>query len=411
MQISIKGYITSKESELFYDCADRYAYNKFQNKFAISDGVSKSFFPKIWADVLVNKWVSQEWSTDIEFIEYCQKDWLKQVTEIVNEPDVKWFTKNAFNRKESGLATFIGLRFLKKKKDWYWKANALGDSFLFFVPTKFKDFSKECIVLSSKQKPIVFDNFPDYLSSLGNKHKGKKQPIEKLLTTGTFYLMTDALAEWFLNEKENAINKINVWQNQKDFERFVNEERLNEKLGNDDSAILTIQVEEDKRPGLDYIFEDVSDINELIEAQQKEIKASKKDKEEKLILQTEKSNNKSATEITQLVEPEENKLSEELETEMEKPKQGLLKRIFAKEEKEVSEEKEEIKTEEKTAALDEQQEENESSIKEGENDIEIQKSVDTGKNEGQESKRISKKESEVKDKKPKNSPKNAIDKF
>ena len=52
MQISIKGYITSKESELFYDCADRYAYNKSQNKFAISDGVSKSFFPKIWADVL-----------------------------------------------------------------------------------------------------------------------------------------------------------------------------------------------------------------------------------------------------------------------------------------------------------------------------------------------------------------------
>jgi hypothetical protein len=175
MQISIKGYITSKESELFYDCADRYAYNKSQNKFAISDGVSKSFFPKIWADVLVNKWVDSKEFDEAQFILDCQKDWLNQVTEIVNKPDAKWFTKNAFNRKESGLATFVGLRFYKKKKEWFWKADALGDSFLFFVPKKIKDFSKECIVLSSKQEPIVFDNFPDYLSSLGNNHKGEKQ--------------------------------------------------------------------------------------------------------------------------------------------------------------------------------------------------------------------------------------------
>jgi hypothetical protein len=50
------------------------------------------------------------------------------------------------------------------------------------------------------------------------------------MTSGTFYLMTDALAEWFLNEKDNAISKIGLWQNQKDFERFVDEERQNKKL-------------------------------------------------------------------------------------------------------------------------------------------------------------------------------------
>ncbi|PQJ69653.1 hypothetical protein [Polaribacter butkevichii] len=405
MQISIKGYITAKESELFYDCADRYAYNKSQNKFAISDGVSKSFFPKIWADVLVNKWVDSKEFDEAKFILDCQKDWLNQVTEIVNKPDSKWFTKNAFNRKESGLATFVGLRFYKKKKEWFWKADALGDSFLFFVPKKIKDFSKECIVLSSKQEPIVFDNFPDYLSSLGNNHKGEKQLKENLLTSGTFYLMTDALAEWFLNEKEDAISKINVWQNQKDFERFVVEERYNKKLGNDDSAILMITIIEDEKDVLDYVLEDVSDINELIKDEQKEIEVSKKGKEEELILQKENSNSEISSEEIKQEEPLEKELPEEIKTENEKQKKGFLKRIFGKEENVDS--TEEVEKSEKH----QKEEEEEPSSKDRENKIEIEKPDDSEKNESQESETISEKESEVKDTIPKNSPKNAIDKF
>lgn len=415
MQISIKGYITSKESELFYDCADRYAYNKSQNKFAISDGVSKSFFPKIWADVLVNRWVDSKEFDETQFILDCQKDWLKQVTEIVNKPDAKWFTKNAFNRKESGLATFVGLRFFKKKKDWYWKADALGDSFLFFVPNKFKDFSKECIVLSSKQEPIVFDNFPDYLSSLGSNHKGKKQLKESPMIAGTFYLMTDALAEWFLNEKGNSICKIDVWQNQKDFERFVDEERHNEKLGNDDSAILTIKIEEDKKDKLTYVLEVVSDIDELIKVQQKEIEVSEKAKEQELILQKENSNSEIPTEQTQQEKPKQNKLSEEVETELEKPKKGIIEKgkelIFGKKEKEQPIETEEIETNEKIKVTEKHQNEKETSSQDEENNIEIEKSESLENKEVRENGTKRKEEPESKAKKPNKPSQNITDKF
>jgi hypothetical protein len=412
MQISIKGYITSKESELFYDCADRYAYNKSQNKFAISDGVSKSFFPKIWADVLVNKWVDSKEFDEAQFILDCQKDWLNQVTEIVNKPDAKWFTKNAFNRKESGLATFVGLRFYKKKKEWFWKADALGDSFLFFVPKKIKDFSKECIVLSSKQEPIVFDNFPDYLSSLGNNHKGEKHLKENPLTSGTFYLMTDALAEWFLNEKDNAISKINVWQNQKDFERFVDEERHNEKLGNDDSAILIIKIEEDKKVELTYVLEDVSDINELVKVQQKEIEVSEKAKEQELILQKENSNSEISTEQAK---PEENKLSEEVTTEIEKPKKGIIEKskewLLGKKENEHSAEQKEIESDEKVEISEKHQKEEEPSSQDEENKTEIEKSDDSEKKESQEIEPKSKGEPESNTKTPNKPSQNITDKF
>jgi len=385
MQISIKGYITSKESELFYDCADRYAYNKSQNKFAISDGVSKSFFPKVWADVLVNKWVDSKEFDEVQFILDCQKDWLKQVTEIVNKPNAKWFTKNAFNRKEAGLATFVGLRFYKKKKEWFWKADALGDSFLFFVPKNSKNFSKECIILSSIKEPIIFDNFPDYLSSFGNKHKGEKQKKENPLRSGTFYLMTDALAEWFLTEKEDAIGKISVWQNQKDFEHFVDEERHNKKLGNDDTAFLSIKIEDDKKDELTYVLEDVSSINKLVEVQQKEIEESEKAKEQELILNQENTDSGISIEEKQVIEPLENILPEEVETEIEKPKKSLFKRIFGKDENESSNEKKEIEIDEKTEATEEQQKEIEPSNRSEENNSKIEKSEISKKNESQKS--------------------------
>ena len=40
-------------------------------------------------------------------------------------------------------------------------------------------FSHEIeIKLSTKPEPIVFDNFPDYLSSIGSSHKGEKKSIK-----------------------------------------------------------------------------------------------------------------------------------------------------------------------------------------------------------------------------------------
>lgn len=318
MKISIKGYIAPKEAELYYDCADRYAYNTDQNKFALSDGVSKSFFPKIWADVLVNQWVQSKEFEEFEFIKNCQKNWLNQVTEIVEKPDARWFTKNAFNRNEPGLATFVSLQFFRRKDDWCWKANALGDSFLFFIPKDFKDFDVEIISHSSKSEPIVFDNFPDYLSSRGNNHKGEKKTIEKPLSVGTFYLLTDALAEWFLEQKENAINKIKVWQSQTDFERFVNEERLNKNLGNDDSAILIIEIENDNNTCLNYISEAVSNIDELIKEQQEILDKKQESDQEKTEPQRKKEPEKGTIELV------ENNVDEEINDR--KIKKGLFQK-------------------------------------------------------------------------------------
>ena len=233
--------------------------NTDNHRFAIADGVSKSFFPDYWADILVNNFIAIENNIELS-IEKCQAEWLEKINEKVSAPNVKWYTKNAFIKQESGLATFVGLRFENDK----WFANALGDSFLFFLPNGKVGFD-EWIKLSSKPLPVVFDSFPDYFSSR-NKQHGKVKSIEHTLVEGTFYLMTDALAEWVFCQQEKAIEEITgKWHSQDEFERSVTELRLLNFLNNDDSAILIIEIKDDEKTKLSYDNVEIQSLSKLAE--------------------------------------------------------------------------------------------------------------------------------------------------
>jgi len=343
MKVSIKGFITCKSAEQYIDCADNYAVNKSSHRFSVSDGVSKSFFPKVWSEILVTQFVERTDLKENELIKVCQEEWQKRIDEIVSLPDTKWFTKSQYNRKDPALATFVGLQFFEKEKKW--SASALGDSFLFFVPNGFKDYQKELVKLSSKTEPIVFDNFPDYLTSIGGSHKGRAKEKSGNLRNGTFYLMTDALAEWFIKEGENAIGKITVWKSQADFERFITQAIEENQLTNDDCAILCIELTEVEKKGIDYPKIQVTDLNDLItdqEAEKEKIKLKK--------LEEEKIKEQKEAEIQNAKELEtsynETVISESLESESkeETPKEGLLAKakgfFFSGKEKEENKETE-----------------------------------------------------------------------
>jgi hypothetical protein len=268
MKVTIKGFITCKSAEQYIDCADNYAVNNNSHIFSVSDGVSKSFFPKVWSEILVSQFVERTDLKESELIKVCQEEWQKRIDEIVRLPETKWFTKSQYNRKDPALATFVRLQFLEKEKKW--SASALGDSFLFFVPKGYKDYQKDLIRLSSKVEPIVFDNFPDYLTSIGESHKGRAKEEGGNLRNGIFYLMTDALAEWFIKEGENAIGKITVWKTQADFERFIRQAIDDNQLTNDDCAILCIELSEIEKKGINYTKIQVTDLNDLITDQEAE---------------------------------------------------------------------------------------------------------------------------------------------
>lgn len=349
MKVSIKGFITCKSAEQYIDCADNYDVNENSHRFSVSDGVSKSFFPKVWSEILVTQFVERTDLTENELIKVCQEEWQRKIDEIVSLPDTKWFTKSQYNRKDPALATFVGLQFFVKEKKW--SATAQGDSFLFFVPNNFKDYQKELLKLSSKAEPIIFDNFPDYLTSIGESHKGRAKEKGGSLKNGTFYLMTDALAEWFLKEGENAIGKILVWQSQSDFERFIIQAIDENQLTNDDCAILIIELSEVNKNGIEYNNIQVTDLNDLINEQEAENEKTKLRKLEEKLKQEKEAENQKDNELetiqNELLTPE----SLEAESKEEPSKEGFIAKakgfFFSGKEKE--ENKETELSEEKTS--------------------------------------------------------------
>ena len=83
MKVSIKGFITCKSAEQYIDCADNYAVNKSSHRFSVSDGVSRSFFPKVWSEILVTQFVERTDLKEKELIKVCQEEWQKKIDEIV----------------------------------------------------------------------------------------------------------------------------------------------------------------------------------------------------------------------------------------------------------------------------------------------------------------------------------------
>jgi hypothetical protein len=286
MKLAIKGFIAPKLNEKYSDCADNYADNLSSNKFAISDGVTKSFYSSVWSKLLVEKFVQKKEliskDTIDSLIKDCQEEWYKKVTVEVDKPDIPWFTKKSYVEKKFAMATFIGLQFHEKEEQWKWNAIGLGDSYLIFIPTQTEKEPEKWIEVATMEnsKEPVFDNYPNYYASIGNQHKGEACFIEDQdLVEGTFYLMTDALAEWFFNEKETAIEKIKKWKSQDDYIDFIADERADKLLKDDDSAIMIIEVSESTNT-LITPLKDIANLQSLINKE--EVDEAEKAEEKKI---------------------------------------------------------------------------------------------------------------------------------
>lgn len=61
--MDIRAFITHKKAETFSDCQDRFSINSDTKSVAVSDGMSQSFFQKIWAENLVDAFVdNSQWN-------------------------------------------------------------------------------------------------------------------------------------------------------------------------------------------------------------------------------------------------------------------------------------------------------------------------------------------------------------
>jgi hypothetical protein len=227
-------------------------------RFAVSDGVTEGMLSRDWARQLVNSFrqVSNfNLITSLKEIVQAWNSWLSEylLSRETNNNPIKWYEEPGL--KKGAFATFLGLELFDGVDDLpgTWKAIAVGDSCLFQI--RYGDENNNiCGGELITRFPIFdaseFSDIPYLVSSnpLSNQDIESHTRVSEgeWLPGDHFYLMTDALAAWFLcyyECRQFPWHQLNHNLDDHDsFADWVGRAR-NEGMTNDDTTIIRIRVQ------------------------------------------------------------------------------------------------------------------------------------------------------------------------
>lgn len=262
--MKIRAFITHKQSEHYADCQDRFAVGSDTNSVAVSDGMGSTWQQKIWAELLVERYIkgNDDWKPSVDTIKPLCKDWRLRVEDSIQQLKNENAPINIINRNERCLiegrsagATFIGIRFSKNQ----WNGIVLGDSCLI-------EWDGTSATFYTSQSTETFDNYPDYFDSDENKSgKGEPRQIHGELNDKILLLLvSDPFSNFLLQKSKDGtiaeyIRNIRAVETHDYFETLVMDWR-SEGMPNDDSTLIIIEY--DKEDVFNIIQED--NIKELI---------------------------------------------------------------------------------------------------------------------------------------------------
>jgi hypothetical protein len=231
-----RAFRAAKRGHTDAEYEDAWAANPRAGRFAIADGASESSYAELWARLLAERFVVTRypWETP---------DWLsdprQRWSEAVDVLDLPWYAE--LKREQGAFASLLGLavRLPAPGKPGRWRALAVGDSCL----VRFREGQQPHSFPVSKS--AEFGNQPHLLCSrpgpapapvLGN---GSCEPGDRL------YLMTDALAQWFLRCCEQNRRPWHHFgrllaEPDEAFAAWIERRRARDQLRNDDVTLLAI---------------------------------------------------------------------------------------------------------------------------------------------------------------------------
>jgi hypothetical protein len=219
--------------------------NSLPIRLAIADGATEASFSALWARLLVREYGLGHLSPRSlsESVAGIQSRWRR----LVGREPLPWYAEEKLRDGafSSLLGLTIGREFRGDESEGPWEAFAIGDSCLFQVR------DGELIARFPLDQAELFDNRPVLVSTVASRNGRLDEALRvadgQWVNGDVFYLMTDALACWFLRRWElrsNPLFFLNEVQTQADFERLVDEQRADSTddgarmLKNDDVTLV-----------------------------------------------------------------------------------------------------------------------------------------------------------------------------
>ena len=222
---------------------------------AIADGASESLLAGPWARRLVGVFGSNRAtrtrSVFIAAYRTAVGGWDDEVAEYVREREerdrpIQWYEEPGLAKGAHATILAAEFRDGHSGRAPTWSASALGDSCLFQV----RDELLYASFPMSDAKSFTYQ--PPLLGSRGADESVLRRHVK--LTTrdweggDSFYLMTDALAAWFLRLNESGgrpwepLRDMDTLDAALDFEGWVEELRDRDQMNNDDTTLVRVDM-------------------------------------------------------------------------------------------------------------------------------------------------------------------------
>ena len=256
MRVWCRAYWAPKEACTDEEYEDAYAWwprgrrldgvtgDRFS--FAAADGATASSYSGLWAKQLVRAFVTGRLRADnlAEALCLLSKRWLKKAP----KRSLAWWAEQSLER--GAFAALVGLTLEgngSNASTWSWRGLAVGDSCLIHMRERSVEVSFPL------QRADQFGTTPVLLSTDAAAVEAalaERKTVDGHGVTGDrFYLMTDALAQWFLDDWERggepwvSLEDFGVDPASPPFRDWLSDLRRAGRIRNDDVTLLRIHVE------------------------------------------------------------------------------------------------------------------------------------------------------------------------
>ncbi len=237
---------------------DAWVADPARGRFAVADGASESAFAGLWAGLLTEGFRTAAQPRRLpSWLGAARRAWSAAVSGL----ELPWYAE--IKRDEGAFATFLGLSVRRSSPprpgtprrgvggeggaarglSFRWGAVAVGDSCLVRVR---KDGQLRAFPL---RRSVDFGNQPALLRSRGIVDPAPRRCSGSLRRGDRLFLMTDALAQWFLNRHESGERPwealtvlLSAPSPEADFAAWVEEQRHIGALRDDDVTLLSLQL-------------------------------------------------------------------------------------------------------------------------------------------------------------------------